>query len=550
MSRTAHPLNNFFNHQTSDFVRASFFIAASSFLSGVLGLLRDRFLAGRFGASGITDIYFAAFRIPDLVTAILVTGGISATFLPLFAQEFKKDREGAFRLASNTLNFFLLLFILICLLLGIFTPELLEIITPGFTSVQLSQTVLLTRIMFLSPILFAASSIFSSILQHFDKFLVYSFAPVLYNLGIITGILFLEPAWGIAGLAWGVILGAAAHFLIQVPAAYHSGYQYFRIFDFRDRRLEKMLRLMVLPGLGLAFLEINLLVVTALASRMSQGSLSVFTFAKNLQSLPITLIGLSFAISAFPLLSRSWSQGQRNKFWQELSLALRQILFLIIPLSFLTFLLRAQIVRLILGTGKFGWEATRLTAASLGIFSWAVFVYALIPLLRRTFFSFSDTKTPTLAIIFAVFVNIFLSITLVYFLGFSNFFRDALARLLKLEDLPNLQVLAFPLALAISGTLHSLALFWLFASKTKLARTDELVHSLKKILLAALIMSVGVYWSLKPLAVIFPLRTFGGVFLQTSFASLGGIALYLLISFFLKSPELETLKISLLKPKT
>jgi len=336
-------------------------------------------------------------------------GGLATVFLPVFSEYFKKSDQDGWKLANNALNCFLILLIITCALLAVFTPYLIKFIIPGFDQASRDLAISLTRIMFLSPILLGISSIFSGILHYFNKFLVYSLSPILYNLGIIIGILFFVPTFGLKGLAFGVILGAIFHWIIQIPAARSSGYKYKFIFNFKHPGLVKILKLIIPRTIGSAAYNINLIVITAIASTLTIGSISVLNYSNNLQYLPVGLIGLSFALASFPVLSKAWVDRAKEKFVESFSLVFRQVLFLMIPISVLMFLLRAQIVRLVLGTGQFGWMETRLTAASIGLFSFGIFASALIPLLARAFYSLHDTKTPVFIGLASVSLNIALS---------------------------------------------------------------------------------------------------------------------------------------------
>ena len=201
-------------------------------------------------------------------------------------------------LFRSALNCFLVLLIVISALLAIFAPYLIKFIIPGFSKENMDLAVSLTRIMFLSPILLGISSIFSGILHYFNKFLVYSLSPILYNLGIIIGILFFLPAFGLRGLAFGVILGAGLHWIIQIPAAKSSGYRYSFIFNFKNSGLVKIFKLIIPRTVGSAAYHINLIVVTAIASTLTAGSITVFNFSNNLQYFPLGLIGISFALAS------------------------------------------------------------------------------------------------------------------------------------------------------------------------------------------------------------------------------------------------------------
>jgi len=196
-------------------------------MSRALGILRDRVLAGEFGAGSELDMYFAAFRIPDLLFNLLVLGALSAGFIPVFTT-YLSNKKKAWELVNIILNLIFVALVLITILLIILTPWLVKLITPGFSLEQLQITATLTRIMFLSPIFLAISGIFGSVLQSFKRFFIFSLAPIMYNVGIIIGALFFVPYLGIYGLAWGVVFGAMLHMAIQFPLIIYLGYRYFK----------------------------------------------------------------------------------------------------------------------------------------------------------------------------------------------------------------------------------------------------------------------------------------------------------------------------------
>jgi len=548
-----------FNHRARTITFAAFLLAVSGVISRFLGLIRDRLLAGHFGASAELDIYFAAFRIPDFVYGILIIGGISVAFLPIFSDYFhKKDeddsnKEGgewpreAAEFVNNLLNSFLLLLVAVCGILAIFTPFIISFIIPGFSPASKELTIQLTRLMFLSPIIFGLSSIFSGILQYFDKFLVYSLAPILYNLGIIFGIVFFVPIFGIYGLAYGVIAGALFHLLIQIPAARASGFRYIFILNLQHLGLKKVFKLMIPRLIGTAADNFNLIVITAIASTLAAGSIAIFNFANNLQYFPIGIVGVSFAVSSFPVFSRFLANGQKKEFLENFSSSFRQIMFLVIPISILMFILRAQAVRLVLGSGAFDWRDTRLTAACVGIFAFGILANSLIPLLTRAFFSHKDTKTPVTVGVSSVILNVIFSLLFVYLLKESALFRDFWANLLRLQDAGSIEVIGLPLALSAVAIIQLVFLLFFLFRKTGDLKADEILQSLKKIFIAVIPMAGFTYFAAKILAGLVDMQTFGGIFLQTTLAASVGISVYLLNAFILKSPEINFIKNSILK---
>jgi len=451
-------LNKILNSQTNSVGAAAGILAASSLISRFLGLIRDRLLASTFGASSNLDVYFAAFRIPDFIYNILIAGGIVVAFVPLFSEYFLKDKEEAWDFVNNVLGIFLFFLVITTLIISIFAPIIVKIITPGFNSQQLALTVLLTRILFLSPIFLGLSSIFSGILQYFNRFLVYSLAPILYNLGIILGIIFLAPVSGILGVTLGVIMGAFLHFAIQIPSAVNAGLSYKPIFHLKDSKIKRVFYLMLPRTFGVAAPQINLMVVTAIASGLPAGALSIFTFANNLQQFPLGLIGIPFAIAAFPALSQAWASQKKEDFTIKFSSTFRKILYIIIPLSFLIFIFKNQIIEIILKTGRFSEAAAALAAASLGLFTLGIFATTLIPLIFRAFFALQDTKTPTIIAIIAMILNIFLCFGFVHLLSFPNPFQGLIVKSFSLQDIDNISVIGLPLAFSIDSILQFILL--------------------------------------------------------------------------------------------
>lgn len=513
-------------------------IAFSTGISALLGLLRDRLLVSYFPVSKL-DIYFAAFSIPNFIYGVLITGGVIAAFLPVFTETIEKNKENGWELANNALNALLLILFFFCGILFIFAPFIVKIIAPGFPAEYLKETILLTRIMLLSPILLGASSLFSGVLQYFDRFLAYSLAPIFYNIGIIFGILFLAPKFGISGVAYGVILGSFFHLLIQLPPSLFSGFSYKLKLNLKQKELKNILQLVIPRIVGQTASMINAVVITALASLLCAGSIAIFNLANHLQAVPVRVVGVAFAVAAFPLFSRSLAQKEEEKFFESFSLVIRQTLFFIIPISILVFLLRAQIVRLVLGAEGFGWRETQLTAASLGIFTFAFFAGALIHILVRVFFSFQDTKTPVIASLISMISNIILCFFFVWVLGFNNFFHNIVANFLKISAITNIEVVAFPLALFTSTIIHFLLLIYFLKKRVGFFHGLGLRNCLKKTLISSFIMANAMFFTMRFIGSNIKLNTFWAVFFQTSVASLVALIVYFFVSKIIKSVELE-----------
>jgi len=459
--------NKIFNSQTKTITRGALIIGASYFISAILGLIRDRLLAGRFGAGLELDVYFAAFRIPDFVYNILILGGLIVAFLPLFAEYFSRNKDEVWQMANHVLNAFLIFLISISFIFFILTPWLIKWLFPGFGEEHYKLAIPLIRLLFLSPIFFGISNLLSGILQYFQRFFIYSLTPILYNLGIIFGILFLAPYFGIFGVGMGVVFGAFLHMAIQIPTAINCGFSYKFLLDFKYPALKRIFKLMVPRVFGVAAQQINLIVITAIASTITAGSIAIFSISNNFQSLPVGIIGASFAVAIFPALSRFFAENQKKEFLENFSSIFRQILFFVIPVSVLIFLLRTPIITFIYKTGKFTLSDVQLTSACLGIFALSIFAQSLIPLLARAFFSLQDTKTPTLITFWAVSLNIILCFSFVWLLKSPNIFSNSLIEFFSLFRNENTSLLGLPLAFSISAIFQFILLYFSFKQKIK-----------------------------------------------------------------------------------
>jgi len=529
------------NGKINSLTTAAVIIAATSLISRLLGLFRDRILASEFGAGEMLDVYYAAFRIPDLLFNLIVLGAISAGFIPLLTEYLeKRDQKLAWKFVNDLLNVMLLGLIVIAIVLAVFAPWIMKVITPGFDPEKMKLTVDLTRIMFLSPIFLGMSSILGGILQAHKRFVIYSITPIVYNLGIIFGAVFLVNYFGIYGLAIGVVLGTLFHFGIQIPSVKELGYKYKLAFDFNFKALKELGLLMIPRTLNLGILQINLVIMTIIASFLEEGSISVFNFANNLQVFPVGIFGVSFAIAAFPTLSKLALKKNKLKFNKYFSTVIRQILFFVLPAMGLVFIFRAQIVRLVLGAGNFDWQDTVLTINTLTMFTLSLFAQALLPLMVRAFYAFKNTIAPFIVGLISAGINIFLSIVLVYPIGISKAWG------MGVEGI----ALAFSIA-----NIFNLILLWLIL-KVKLGKLDEksLLIMILKVSLATIGMAIVAQVFKTYIGSLIGTETFITVLVQAGIAGGLGVGVFCLINYWLKTEELliflDALKKRIFKDKS
>lgn len=494
-------------------------IAVFSIVSKLLGFLRDRLLASYFGAGDLLDSYYAAFRLPDLIFNTLVLGALASAFIPVFTKLWPQEKERALKLASTVLNYLVIILIFSGLIIFIFAPAIVKIITPGFSGDKLELTVSLTRIMLLSIIFFGVSNVIGGILNSFKRFFSFSLAPVFYNLGIIFGIAVLYKVWGTSGLAWGVVLGSLLHLLVQLPEVFKTGWRYQLTFKITSE-VKKVFKLMLPRTIGLAGNQFNQLIITMIASTLTAGSIAIYNLANNLQSFPSSVFGVSLAIAAFPVFSEALGNGNQEFFKSVFSFHFRRILFLVIPLSMFILLLRAQIVRVILGAGNFDWADTYYTAQTLGWFIISLFAQSLIPLLARSFYALEDTKTPVIVSLTTIGLNVVGS----YFLG-RKFGVEGLA-----------------LAFSIASILNMMALMMILRLRLGYLDDKKIVWSTFKISINSLIAGAGVYFMLRVMADLVNMRTFTGILVQGLVAGFTGLIIYFIISLFTNCEEIIIVK--------
>ena len=540
-------IQKFLNSQSKSISSASLILAISYLISAVLGLLRDRLLAGTFGAGTELDVYYTAFTVPDFIALILIFGAISAAVIPIFSSYLIKSKEEAWKYVSTLLNVFLGFLIAISVILIIFTPAIISFTAPGFSGHKKDLAVMLMRIMFLSPIILGASNMISGILQVFHRFLVTALAPLLYNLGIIIGILFFVPRLGLQGLAWGVVLGGVLHLLIQLPVFFFSGFRYKANFDYKDTGVVKTIKLMAPRSLGLGAGQLNTIATTAIASTLMAGSIAVFNLANNLSSILVNAVAVSVSTASFPAMSMAFLREENEEFLRKFSSIFRQIIFLVVPLSLLLLILRAQIVRVVLGAGKFDWADTKLTTACLGILAVNLIAQALILFLSKTFYAAHNTKIPAVISGLTVAFNIVLSLLLVWLVRFSVGFNLFLQSLLRLGGVANIGVIALSLAYTITAVLECSLLLYMFYKKFPKLKAKEISDSLSKILISSLIMVILTFETRQFLGSIISLQTFWGIFFQLAISGTIGVVTYAIATHLFKSPESKAITDSFLK---
>lgn len=389
--------------------------------SRVLGLVRTMVIGAQFSASREYEAYLAAIRISDTLFQVLAGGAVASAFIPVFAGYLaRRDMDQAWRMASSVITFAALIMAPISILLMVFAPQVLALMTPGWDEPRQQLAANLARILLFSPTVFAVSTFVTSILNSFSRFLLASLAPMMYNLSIIAGALLLGDSMGVYGLAVGAAVGAFLHLLVQLPGLKIVGMEFRPRLDWASQGVREVGRLMVPRTIGLGVVQINYLVNVVLASQLREGSLAYLDYAWLLVMLPLGVFAMAISTAVFPTMSEQGSLEKMDELRRTLTTTLRLILYLTIPSSVGLFVLGEPIVRLLLERGDFTPEATAATAYALGFFALGLAGHATVEIVDRAFYALHDTRTPVTVAIFAFIANVTLSLLLRRFLDFGG----------------------------------------------------------------------------------------------------------------------------------
>ena len=462
----------FFSPQSS-VISAATTIMLMIVASRILGLVRQRVLAHFFVPEDLS-LFFAAFRLPDLIFEVLVFGTFSSAFIPVFTKSLKKGESEAWDTAARVVNIGLIIFIPLALIFSFKADLVYSYMAPGFTLEQTHTIAAIARVLFAAQAFFVVSYVLTGVLESLRIFLVPALAPVFYNLGIIAGTVAFSNSLGLMAPAVGVLIGAAFHFLIQLPASIKLGFRFGSQVK-PNADVKKIGRLALPRVVDLSFQQIAKTVELYFASLLSVSSYTYFTFANTLQLLPVGLFGTSVAKAALPTLARM--DNDLEKFRKTLFSVFAQMVFLITPLAVMLIVLRIPFVRLVYGTDIFGWEATVQTGMVLSAFGVGIVFQAATALFSRAFYALHYTKTPVFVSIGSIFINVVASFYFIRVLG--------------------LDIWSLAAAFSLSTTVQSIVLFYMLIKKINHANTRSLFLPLLKVLTSASVSGFVMYFLLK-----------------------------------------------------
>jgi len=402
------------SQQQTNIFSAAFAIALAMLGSAILGILRDRLLYARFYAAhpGQLDAYNAAFKLPDVLFQLLITGSLSAAFIPTLSQLLDRNPKKANQVTSTVINWLMAIFIVLAVIVFIFAQPFSKLITADISKEQTSLIASLTRLLLIAQFFLLISNLLTGVIHAHQRFILPALSPIVYNLGIIAGIVLFSDYFGIYGPTIGVILGSFLHFIIQVPLIYKLKFSFKPfLFNVLDRDIKKIIRLVIPRNLSLIISETEAMIIIYWATFVGKGMLSLFYLAQHLSQLPVRLLGVAVGQAILPAFAHEQNKKGSLALKNLITKVLLQTIYLILPICSLFLVLRIPLVRLAFGAKEFPWEATLLTGKTLAILTVAIFCQTINEILRRSFYALSDTKTVLKVDSLATFSNLaFMSI--------------------------------------------------------------------------------------------------------------------------------------------
>jgi putative peptidoglycan lipid II flippase len=416
--------------------RSAGVVGAATMLSRVLGLVREQVMAGLFGASFATDAFNVAFRIPNLLRDLFAEGAMSSAFVPVFTEYYtRRGADEAWSLGRQLMATLLAVLTVIVIAGWLIAPWVVHLFAHGFEQQpgKIELTVLLTRAMlpFLPAV--AVAAVAMGMLNARGVFAVPALAPAMMNIGMVVAGVALIPVVerfgqpAILAMAVGVVLGGVGQFAVQIPSLRRQGFQLRPELPRWHPGVRRVALLMTAPALGLAGTQINLLVSTQIASRLEQGSVSWLWYAFRLMQLPIGVFGMALATSSMPLLSRAAVDGDMAALKRTVSATMRLLIVLTVPAAIWLAVTAVPVIALLYQHGRFNAGDTRQTAGALVMYCVGLPAFAAVGVLTRTFYALGNTRTPVLASLVSVGLNLGLNLLFIGPLSFLGLGHRGLA---------------------------------------------------------------------------------------------------------------------------
>lgn len=507
------------------FVRSTAKVSAGTFTSRVLGMARMSVMSGLFGASDANDAFVAAFKIPNLLRDMFAEGALSAAFIPVFTTKLKEvGRSDAMQTANLVLTF-LLVAVGLLVIAGVFTaPAIVTLLAPGFEEIpgKFELTVMLGRVMMPFLLVISIAALFMGMLNALGKFGTPAFAPVLLNVCMIAAGFLLCPFTHppILGMAIGVLAGGLGQALVQLPQLRRGGFRFSFDFKFNNPDLKIILKLMAPMVIGLAATQVNVFVITNLASQLTEGAVSYLDYAYRLLHLPLGLFGVAIATVALPSASRLAAENDLEGMARLYIRSLRFGLFLVLPAQVVLLFAGVPIVALLYQHSRFVAADTIETASALAYYAIGLVAYSSVRITVPMFYAMKETRIPVAVSVVSVAANIALCFVFKGFLDFKG----------------------LSLAVACSGWLNFTLLFLLLSRRLPILAMGREFTGFLKVISVSMILAASLVLGQR----LYPCDILGGTipgWLAYSAMELGGGALlYLALSKVMDIAELDSLK--------
>lgn len=511
-----------------------------------ISLAQTVIIANVFGVGREWDAFVTANSIPELIFTLIAGGALAHAFIPIFSSFLARgDTAGAWRTTSHVINTVFTVTLLVSIVVFLAAPWLVaNVAAPGFDEAGRAQTVELMRILLLSTLIFSVSGIAMGILQSHNHFLLPALAPIMFDLGILFGAGFLIKPFGVNGIAYGAVLGAALHFGIQIPGLIRYQMRWWPELGLKDPVLWRVIKLMLPRVAGLGVFSLNFVVMNNIASRLGEGSVSALSWGWRLMQIPETLIGTAMGTVIFPTLAALSEVGDESGKRQAMSGALRFILIATIP-SAIGLIFVGQPLISLLERGAFDASASALVYSTLRFFALGLVVHSALEVVARSFYADKDTLTPLGAALGGAVINLILSFVLSGVASaeaVSHFNRVAL-QFPELGIIPNVgNVGGLALANSLGVTFEVLALLWILRRRWHGANENLLARTVLKTIAASLVMALAIVivnslWRALDLAEGSLVLTVIQIALETG----TGVAVFVGVALLLKMDELQTL---------
>lgn len=524
---------------------AAFWLAGFSVLSQILAFLRDRLLAYYFGAGQALDVYYTAFRIPDFIFVTVGSLVSISVLVPMFSKKSvppnqqvqDKENGGVKSYIDSIFTSFSVLIITSCALAFVFMPQLVPFLFRGFEADSLVEIIKFSRILLLSPLLLGFSNFFGSIVQYEKRFLLYSLSPLFYNAGIIIGTAFGANNFGVIAVIFGVIFGAFLHFLVPVAYVIFSNNTPKFTSKINFAEMKETALISIPRALALSVTQIISIVFTAVASFFGVGAVAVFNLSFNLQSVPLSIIGASYSLAAFPTLSEHYAKNNIAECGKYIGESLRYIIFWTLPLSALFIILRAHIVRVVLGSGAFDWADTRLTAAVMALFALS-FVFQNIQLfLTRAHYALGKTKVPLLLGLSGASITIILAYLLHF--GFMESVMLWVEDFLEINTMIGSKIIILPISFSFGAMFTALGLWFSLDEKTRAIAKDGLFKTIYSVFAFSFIIGFVTFYALRIFDALFKLDSALNVFSHAFVSGLTGIVAGVVFLWIIGNREIK-----------